>query len=411
MSEHNSLLNGVEPKGVHPVAQDADQFAALFTESDSFFQRLLADKEALTTELNDLRAARAARKLEAEVRESQMARSETVRADIEAKRAELQRWREDTATLQRQYEETEAKVQERQAELHKLEASMPDIASVSRDEELNIPISSGPPFILVLIDASNAPFNEDFIGKGESGGRDMGQRVRWEVEKDLREHNIELEDENEEPGAQKVPPAVLTYVWHNRKALVYNLQKFKVIRSEDVWDSFVDGFMASNPSNQVMDTDSLPIDQFMARMIRTFGRCKSLKRIYLAGIHVKTLLEACPEIDPQNLHPFFIRVGPKLVLINHRETEDQREELLGLSTRVATFLRFFSSDNGLGADLGWAFRASTPPVGPGDQNHEEGDDENGYGQVYEKQAFSGGGAWHQGSAGTPKAQMSGMSRR
>lgn len=58
----------------------------------------------------------------------------------------------------------------------------------------------------------------------------MGERVRWEVEKDLREHNIELEDEDEEIGAQKVEPAVLTYVWHNRKALVFNLQQHKVIR-------------------------------------------------------------------------------------------------------------------------------------------------------------------------------------
>ena len=55
----------------------------------------------------------------------------------------------------------------------------------------------------------------------------MGERVHWEVEKDLREHNIELEDEDEEPGVQ---PAVVTYVWHNRNALVFNLQQNKVIR-------------------------------------------------------------------------------------------------------------------------------------------------------------------------------------
>lgn len=70
----------------------------------------------------------------------------------------------------------------------------------------------------------------------------------------------------------------------------------------------------SNPSNQVMDTDSLPIDQFMARMIRTFGRCMSLKRIYLAGIHLEMQYKACPEIRPQKADPFFIRVGPKMVL-------------------------------------------------------------------------------------------------
>lgn len=70
----------------------------------------------------------------------------------------------------------------------------------------------------------------------------------------------------------------------------------------------------SNPSNQVMDSDSMPVDQCMARMLRTYGRCKSLKMIYLAGIRLETLYEACPEIKPQNAHPFFIRVGPKMVL-------------------------------------------------------------------------------------------------
>lgn len=64
----------------------------------------------------------------------------------------------------------------------------------------------------------------------------------------------------------------------------------------------------------MQDTGELPIDQFMAKMLRTFGRCKNLKRIYLAGIHLETLIEACPEIKPQNAHPFFIRVGPKMVL-------------------------------------------------------------------------------------------------
>lgn len=61
----------------------------------------------------------------------------------------------------------------------------------------------------------------------------MGQRVRWEVEKDLREHNIDLDDgDNDEPldTQSDAPPAILTFVWHNRKALVYNLQQNRIIR-------------------------------------------------------------------------------------------------------------------------------------------------------------------------------------
>ncbi|KAG0666642.1 hypothetical protein C6P46_004308 [Rhodotorula mucilaginosa] len=396
--------NGVDQGGVRSSQQDIMEFSNLLGSADSFFQGLLADKAALAAELAERRARRA---VTAEQAEAKKLRLQAVQADIEAKKAELKRWQEETETLRNQYEEIKATVQERQIHLRELEASLPDVPATDRDSSSKEPSVNGPPFILVLIDASNAPFNEEAIRQGEIGGRDMGERVRWEVEKDLREHNIELEDEDEEPGVQ---PAVLTYVWHNRKALVFNLQQNKVIRSEDTWDRFLEGFM-SNPSNQVMDTDSHPIDQFMARMIRTFGRCKSLKRIYLAGIHLETLYEACPEIRPQKADPFFIRVGPKMVLINHRETDDQREVLLSFGARVATFLRFFSSDNGLGADLGWAFRASTPPVGPGDQNHEEGDDDNGYGQVYEKRGFSGGGAWNKGGLGTPKSQMSGTSRR
>lgn len=210
----------------------------------------------------------------------------------------------------------------------------------------------------------------------------MGERVRWEVEKDLREHNIELEDEDEEPGVQ---PAVLTYVWHNRKALVFNLQQNKVIRyvgshlhartirlthcrlfrSEDTWDRFLEGFM-SNPSNQVMDTDSLAIDQFMARMIRTFGRCKSLKRIYLAGIHLETLYEACPEIRPQKADPFFIRVGPKMVLcveeeiLRYRHPEaDDGIPLTGSTTAKLTTSARFCSPSALASPLSSASSAPT----------------------------------------------------
>ncbi|GAA5860563.1 hypothetical protein JCM3774_006208 [Rhodotorula dairenensis] len=377
-------------------------FSQVLTGTDEWFFRLLADNQSVADEIKQLRARNLP---SSEQLEAQQAEREAVQADLEAKRAELHKYLTDTEALRNQVEDIEAKVQARRAYLAELEARAPNITAVSRGAPCELPPTSGPPFILVLIDASNAPFNEDAIRQGEIGGRDMGQRVRWEVEKDLREHNVELDEDDdgdEDPGAQKPQPAVLTYVWHNRKALIYNLLQNKVIRSEDTWDRFLDGFMTV-PSNQVMDSDSLRIDQYMARMLRTFGRCQSLKRIYLAGIHLESLYEACPEIKPQNGKQFFIRVGPQLVLINHRETDDQRDALLSFGGRVTTFLRFFSSDNGLGADLGWAFRASTPPVGPGDQNLEEGDDENGYGPVYEKQAFSGGGAWYKGPARTSKS--------
>ncbi|GAA5911776.1 hypothetical protein JCM8208_005594 [Rhodotorula glutinis] len=247
------------------------------------------------------------------------------------------------------------------------------------------------PVILVLIDGSSAPFNEQLIRRGWEGGREAGERVRWEVEKDLREHDIELEAGDGNSSAAK-QPSVLCLFWHNRKALLYNFKQSKVISNDGAWDSFLAGFN-SVPTNHALDHGEASTCAAMALVISTIGRSSAVKRIYLAGVNLEELHETLPDLRPNKATLFHVDLVPKLVLVDHRETDDARETLLTSGWRVARFLRYFSSKHGLGGDLGWAIRPSTPILGPGDQNHDIGADENGYEEVYEPQKFQAEGGW------------------
>ncbi|GAA5996437.1 uncharacterized protein JCM10292_007607 [Rhodotorula paludigena] len=365
------------------VSRRACAWQGLLTAQDDFVARLLNDEVQELGEIEHLRA--------------QIPPTPPPNPDLEvrmhAHAYQLQELRREVADWTALVEETRQKVaeahrmrDERQQAVDRLLASAPPRPSPPKSKAA--PAQAGPPFILILIDASTAPFNEGAIGNGYLGGADIGARVRWEVEKDLREHNIELDEGEDEP----LQPGVLCYVWHNKKALVYNLKQSRVLTRDDTWDMFMAGF-SSIPNNQIMDCGEASIIDKMAAMIRTYGRFSNLKRIYLAGIHLESFLEAIPELRLQDRSSFHTHVAPKMVLIDHRETDDARDVLLTSSWRVARFLRFFSSCHGLGGDLGWALRAATPIVGPGDQNHEEGDDENGYEQVIETDAIKGAGSW------------------
>ena len=70
---------------------------SLLSHADSFFQGLLADKEALATELAERRARRA--RATSEQTEAKRLRLQAVQADIEAKKAELKRWHEVSRRL------------------------------------------------------------------------------------------------------------------------------------------------------------------------------------------------------------------------------------------------------------------------------------------------------------------------
>lgn len=70
---------------------------SLLSNADSFFQGLLADKEALAAELAERRARRA--RETAEQTEAKRLRLQAVQADIEAKKAELKTWHEVSRRL------------------------------------------------------------------------------------------------------------------------------------------------------------------------------------------------------------------------------------------------------------------------------------------------------------------------
>lgn len=107
-------------------------------------------------------------------------------------------------------------------------------------------------------------------------------------------------------------PVVMSIMWHNRKALVYNLTKNRVIRTDDQWGNFLAGW-TSLRNNQAIDVGEAPIDRFMANMIELYGQAPNLKRIFIAGIHLETLLDSCEKLKPGS-GQFFVRVAPKLVL-------------------------------------------------------------------------------------------------
>ncbi|GAA6048932.1 hypothetical protein JCM3770_007125 [Rhodotorula araucariae] len=286
----------------------------------------------------------------------------------------LEEEREQYHYINRELESTrkdlERRVEVRTADLERAKAAAPPRPAVKEAVQ-----TRREPVILVLIDGSSAPFSEKFISRGWEGGAEAGAQVRWEVEKDLREHSIEIDEKNDVCAPQ---PAVLCFVWHNRKALVYNLKETRVISNDGEWDSFLAGFNSVS-NNHAMDIGDARICVAMSRLISTVGDASATKRIYLAGIYLEELLDSLPDLRPE-LH---VEIVPKLVLIDHRETDDARDALLLSGWRVARFLRFFSSSRGLGGDLGWAYRPPSPILGPDDGNHDPGTDEQGYEEVYQ----------------------------
>ncbi|GAA5831765.1 hypothetical protein JCM11251_003871 [Rhodosporidiobolus azoricus] len=270
---------------------------------------------------------------------------------------------------------TQELVAQREAEFHALEGGG------GGKRVVGVKRVKGQPVVLVIIDASSAPFNEDRIKEGWHGGEDMGRALRSQIEEDIREHNIQLDEQDDQINAPV--PAILGIVFHAKKALVGNLIKNKVIRSEPAWNDFIEGF-TSLGNNQVIDIGSHPSPPLIAPLLLCLAPNSDVKLIYLAGSNVEQLKEACPELADAR-GAFYLRAGPKLVLINHRESEEELQSLRNSSGwRVVQWRRYFSSVNGLGADSGWGFRAPSPYVGPGDQNHEEGADDNGYADLSKK---------------------------
>lgn len=77
--------------------------------------------------------------------------------------------------------------------------------------------------------------------------------------------------------------------------------------------------------------------------------CRNRRRRFTS--RASPSLPSCPP-SPLKVPPLY-SVGPRLVLINHRESEEERDRLLESGWRVTVFRRYFGSSNGLGGDVGW----------------------------------------------------------
>ncbi|GAA5876522.1 hypothetical protein JCM8547_009414 [Rhodosporidiobolus lusitaniae] len=215
----------------------------------------------------------------------------------------------------------------------------------------------GPPINLIVFDAATAVWDYGAVQRGKGGGRDM-------------EHDIKLEGDSAlKPGDL----TLLSFAFLDKKALL-GWRLTASFRSDDrTWEDFIAGFM-DLPQNHIIDTNGVDVNSLIGDAILCMGAAREVKRIYIAGLNVDNLRSAVPQLN-KSTSAFYTTVGPKIVLINHRESEDEYEALSASGWRVTEWPRYFSSNIGLGGDQGWRFRPASPVVGPGDQNPDKDDED------------------------------------
>ncbi|BGP38111.1 hypothetical protein JCM10450v2_002042 [Rhodotorula kratochvilovae] len=193
----------------------------------------------------------------------------------------------------------------------------------------------GNPYVLCLINGSNALFNEGPVSQGRNGGEDVAARLRWEIEKDLRTHDVELEE-----GEQAVRAGILTFLLHDKVQVVKHLLRTRTIASAETWDAFLAGF-GSTANNQCVDVVG-GVEGDLATLLLTIGSASGLKRIYIVGAQLDRLYEVCPALLPSDV-AFGVDVGPKIVLVNASESDEERDLLQTSGWRVTIFPRFFGA--------------------------------------------------------------------
>lgn len=348
-------------------AQDemAIQLIPLSANSDAFADRW----EKLTREQDSFVASLITRANKVEPASTSTSTSNSTSFDFSEMKEELEKNVAISADLRAQHErdvntiehleqtnrELNAKLGRAVQEIHRRAPPNPVATPLPPVTRYGPPASSNSsvPFILVLIDGSSAPFSDASISGGQSGGSEAATQVAWEVEKDMRAFDIPIEsdDTNE-------PPLVLTIIWYNKSALVYALSSAKVIRDMEQFDDFVYAFNRS-PLSFMMDIGENQVEPKMGACINLLGPLPGCKRVYCVGVHPIALTSACPYLVPRDTHTLqarrLSRIIPKLVVVNHRESEADRIELMKSGWRVTVWSRFFSGNSGLGGDWGWSF--------------------------------------------------------
>ncbi|CDR47928.1 RHTO0S15e03818g2_1 [Rhodotorula toruloides] len=215
-----------------------------------------------------------------------------------------------------------------------------DGSECSSSSESRIEGPQGSPFVLVLLDGTKAPFFRGALGQGFVGGKDVAVRLRWEIEKDLKEHPVH-DEEGEGGHISALKPTVVAFVLVDPQVLLPRLQRQRVVSSADTFDAFIRGFQTFPEHNVVQTADG--VVGTLADLLLNFGHASNLKRVYLGGVGYARMCNTTPELGSSNIS-FYVDVGPKMVLINCSETLEEHEELHKSGWRVVDFKGLFDVD-------------------------------------------------------------------
>ncbi|GAA6044612.1 hypothetical protein NBRC10513_004494 [Rhodotorula toruloides] len=168
----------------------------------------------------------------------------------------------------------------------------------SSSSESSIEGLQGSPFILVILDGTKAPFFRGAFSQGFVGGNDVAVRLRWETEKDLKDHPLH----NEEGGGSRtsdLKPTVVAFVLVDPQVLLPRLQRQRLVSSADTFDAFIRGFQTFPEHNVVQTADG--VVGTLADLLLNFGHASNLKRVYLGGVGYARMCNTTPELGLSNI--------------------------------------------------------------------------------------------------------------
>lgn len=109
------------------------------------------------------------------------------------------------------------------------------------------------------------------------------------------------------------PLSALTQVCvTTQAALVTSFCREGVLASGATWDSFALAFNSS-PNVNLVDVGATPVETKVAAMLKVHTATRSLKRIYLVGLHPTSLLAALPGLAESQNTPLSRRAKEKIV--------------------------------------------------------------------------------------------------
>ncbi|GAA6057792.1 hypothetical protein JCM3770_001042 [Rhodotorula araucariae] len=176
----------------------------------------------------------------------------------------------------------------------------------------------GEPVILVPIDGSSAPLSENLSAR-LGGWRRSG-----------RAEHIKIDEKNDAYAPQ---PAVLRFVWHNRKALAYNLEDTRVISNDGVWDSSLAEFnsVSNNHPRRLGTRASASPWRASSRLLEVLPRPSTSTSPEICLVELR---DALRDLRPDKATVLHVEIVPKLVLNHDPGTDEQGHEDVYASAEV-----------------------------------------------------------------------------